>query len=62
MAIEIKELHVKVHMDEGQADIAQSGETTKSDGVYLGDNAAQEHLVGDVTREVLRILKEQKER
>jgi len=62
MAIEIKELHVKLHMDEAETTATKSDEAKKNTDGCCEDSTTQEVLVENITNEVLRILKEQKER
>ena len=57
MAIEIKELHVKLHL----GDKKPPGPNAES-GSGCCDTLDKEEVVEDAVKEVLRILKEQKER
>ncbi|WP_062056392.1 DUF5908 family protein [Aquimarina longa] len=59
MAIEIKELHIKLHIGTDQS--SSTKESNNSSGCC--DEIANKELIIDETiKEVLRILKEQKER
>lgn len=57
MAIEIKELHVKLHLSN-----RQNEQTNVSSNNQTIQTSASEQLVGEVVSQVLDILKEREER
>ena len=59
MAIEIKELHVKVHIGEDSA--VKSEQVTKSSTTQAA-SINEEAIVAAAVKEVVRIMKEQQER
>jgi len=63
MAIEIKELHVRLTIGDEQTATTHQEETKKeTQGCSGNDTTNQEVMVAETVKEVLRILKEQKER
>ena len=59
MPIEIKELHVKLHIDDEESVTSQANE---KDSTRSSETTNQEMLLDNTVKEVLRILKEQNER
>ncbi len=64
MAIEIKELHVKLHIGDNQSGGGTSNsQPSKSDGSNdAGGVSDKEAIIQDTVKEVLRILKDKQER
>ena len=59
MAIEIKELHVKLHIGDTSSANAEGANSTCNGAGEITD---KEVVIEETVKEVLRILKEQKER
>ena len=67
MAIEIKELFLQLHLGESKTEEQKDGKSVASNDEgtacnNCGNEPQQEEMVNKTVNEVLRILKEQKER
>lgn len=62
MAIEIKELRIQLHIDNGAASTAEGTPTSGGGCNDCSDESTKEEIVQDAVKEVLRILKDKQER
>lgn len=65
MAIEIKELHMSLHLGQPNQDNNLTNQVTKNESVLSSgcdDNMDRVGIVQDTVKEVLRIIKENQER